>query len=92
MPERRNDIGMKVVLGALGIILGIFFNHTYSVSKEAYGMATESKKDVAVMQEGIKNIDKNICKIDAKLEKLLDGRYETLSRLPKTDPMRNSAN
>lgn len=72
--ERRNDIGVKIMMAAFGVIIGIFFNVTYNISKEAYGMATENRKEIAVNQECIRNMKDMLSSANKKLDLLLGNR------------------
>ncbi len=73
--ERRKDVGMKmiyVILTALiTLLLSIFFNKTYNTAVEAMALGNENKKDIAVIQECIRSVNKNLEKIDFKIDKLI---------------------
>ncbi len=73
--ERRNDIGLKtlyVLLTAIiTFLLSITFFETYRKADAAVTGVSEIRKDVAVLQNCIKSIDKNYDLINLKLDKLL---------------------
>ncbi len=73
--ERRNDIGLKtlyVLLTAIiTFLLSITFFETYRKADAAVTGVSEIRKDVAVLQSFVKNMDKNYDIINLKLDKLI---------------------
>jgi hypothetical protein len=73
--ERRQDIGLKFVYSILtAIIVFLMTTHFNKVSAKADNaeiMGYETKKDVAVLQGGYKEIERRLCSIDIKIDKLL---------------------
>lgn len=76
--ERRNDVGLKMVYVILTAIitflLSITFFETYRKADAANIGVGEVRKDVAVIQETIKGINKNFEGINGKLDLLLGWR------------------
>jgi len=73
--ERRQDIGLKMVYviltAIITLLLSAFFNKTYDMAQDAYGMAQENRKNIAVAEQCYKDIDRRLTSIDYKLDKLL---------------------
>lgn len=73
--ERRKDIGTKLgffILTALvSMMLTLLFTATYKKADEALALGNKNEKDVAVLQEMLKNVKDNYVTINYKLDKLL---------------------
>lgn len=73
--DRRQDVGLKVVYALLtsiiAIMLTVFFMKTYNLAEGAQILSQENKKDIAVLQQCVKNIDLSLAKMDIKLDTLL---------------------
>lgn len=76
--ERRNDVGLKmayVILTAIiTLLMSIFFNKTYNMAMSASELGNENKKDVAVLQSNLSEINRRLIIIDNKLDKILYGK------------------
>jgi len=75
--ERRNDIGWKIAMSTVAVIVTLFFNNTYNMSKEAEAEACANTLINAVQKAQIEAVRENISKIDKNIEKILD-RIEAL--------------
>jgi peptidoglycan hydrolase CwlO-like protein len=75
MQERRSDIGNKlsyVILTALiTLMLSTFFYKTYGVAESAMEMANNNRKDIAVLQQCITDISRQLASIDNKLDRIV---------------------
>ena len=75
MSEIRGELlknsGLIIIAGLIGWLLSAVFFETYKKAEAALLMGNENKKDVAVLQTCIQNIDKNYEIINTKLDKLL---------------------
>lgn len=75
LTERRQDIGLKfvyiVLTAIITLLMTVFFNKTYNIADSASVLGNENKKDIAVLQSGYKEIDRRLCSIDIKLDRLL---------------------
>jgi hypothetical protein len=76
--ERRRDVGIKTLYGILTVliafVLSIIFFETYRKADAAVTGVAETKKDVAVIQESIKGINKNFDTVNDKLDILVGWR------------------
>ena len=73
--EKRNDIGLKLVYviltAMLTLLLSVFFNKTYNIACEASERGYSNEKNIAVLQQSYKEIDRRLCGIDTKLDTLI---------------------
>ncbi len=73
--ERRRDIGLKllyVIGGAvITLMLWAFLQKTFEKADYALALGNENKKDIAVIQETVKGINKNFDTVNGKLDLLL---------------------
>ena len=73
--ERRQDIGLKMVYviltAIITLLLSVFFNKTYTIAEQAIELGHENEKEIAVVQQCIRNIDLILAKMDIKLDTLL---------------------
>jgi hypothetical protein len=78
LAERRKDVGLKTLYGILTVliafVLSIIFFETYRKADAAVTGVAETKKDVAVIQESIKGINKNFDIVNDKLDILVGWR------------------
>ena len=71
LTERRNDLGNKVLVGVISMLVTLIMLFTIYTAKEALSLGNNNTKDVAVLQEGYKVIKENLVSINGKLDKLL---------------------
>ena len=71
LPERRNDLGNKVLVGVISMLVTLIMLFTIYTAKEALSLGNNNKTDVAVLQEGYKVIKDNLIGINIKLDKIL---------------------
>lgn len=69
--NRRNDIGNKVLMGVISMLVSVIMIFTIYSAQAALSSSNENKKDVAVLQQCIKTIDLSLAKMDLKLDTLL---------------------
>ena len=73
--ERRQDVGLKMVYviltAIITLLLSVFFNKTYSLAEEAYEKSYTNQKDVAVLNQCYKDIDRRLIGIDFKIDTVL---------------------
>ena len=73
--ERRQDIGLKIVYviltAIITLLMSTFFNKTYNIAEIALAQSNENKKDVAVLQQCFREIDRRLTAIDGKLDRIV---------------------
>jgi len=71
LPERRQDIGIKITYAVLAFLLGILFKVTYDSAQRAIDIGTVNGRDIAVLQQCKVTWDKQLEDISKKLDRLL---------------------
>ena len=76
IPERRQDIGSKVLNAVIGALVGIVMTMTWFQARDAICMAQDNKVQIAVnkttIEESFKSVMLRLSSIDRTLEKLVD--------------------
>ena len=67
--ERRNDIGSKVMVSVIGILVGMLMTISYQASQNALEMAHANEVKIGCLETKIDRLPRIESKIDALLQR-----------------------
>lgn len=70
LPERRNDVGSKVLTATIGALVGIIMTITFFTARDSLSLAHALEVDVGILKTENKNQDSLICDLKINIEKM----------------------
>ena len=70
MIERRNDIGAKVLIGVVSLLLGVIMTITWATAREALGTTHTNKIDLTRLEISQLNIKETLREIKTDIKEI----------------------
>ena len=68
IPERRNDVGNKILISTVGILVGILMTISFNNAQQAIVLAQDNRVEVNVLRNKIENFCDDISEIKSDVK------------------------
>ena len=70
--ERRNDVGSKVMVSTISLLLGVIMTITWFTAREALCLANNTQVEIATVKECVRAVTTDVNRLIVKIDRLVE--------------------